>query len=82
MQLSTGPDAHGRIHHLWETWPEAAATYPDSLEGITLSRGESREGFVYFRPANDVAGLPDEPFTLLWYGPRLLELPIMLASNE
>ena len=82
LQLSTGPDAHGRLHHLWEAWSEAAATYPDSLDSITLSRGESREGFVYFRPDNDATGLPDEPFTLLWYGPRLLELPIMLASNE
>lgn len=82
MQLSTGPDAHGRLHHLWEAWSEAVATYPDSVDGITLSRGESREGYVYFRPDNDVTELPEEPFTLLWYGPRLLELPIMLASKE
>ena len=82
LQLSTGPDTYGRIHHLWEAWSEAAATYPDSLDGITLSRGESREGYVYFRPDNDATGLPDEPFTLLWYGPRLLELPIMLAPDD
>ena len=82
LQLSTGPDAHGRLHHLWEAWSEAAATYPDSVDGITLGRGESREGYVYFRPDNDVTGFPDEPFTLLWYGPRLLELPIMLAPDD
>ena len=82
LQHSTGPDAHGRLHHLWEPWSEAAATYPDSVDGITLGRGESREGFVYFRLDNDATGSPDEPFTLLWYGPRLLESPIMLASNE
>ena len=82
LQLSTGPDAHGRLHHLWEACSEAAATYPDSVDGITLGRGESREGYVYFRPDNDVMGFPDEPFTLLWYGPRLLELPIMLAPDD
>ena len=82
LQLSTSPDAHGRIHHLWEAWRDAPATFPDSLDGITLSRGESREGFVYFRPDNDGARFLDEPFKFLWYGPRLLELPFMLASNE
>ena len=82
LQLSTSPDAHGRIHHLWETWRDAPATFPDSLDGITLSRGESRKDFVYFRPDNDGARFLDEPFKFLWYGPRLLELPFMLASNE
>ena len=84
LQLATSPDRNGRIHHLWETAriEEDDDAAPNSLEGVTLQRGDTREGYIYFRPEEDSAGMPPETFTTLWYGPRLLELPIRLTSGQ
>ena len=83
LQLSTAPDRYGRIHHIWGSagvTEEGRSGMENSLGGITLRRGQSREGYVYFRPSGDAHGMPGVPFTTLWYGPYLLELPVNVRA--
>ena len=85
LQISTGPDINGRVHHLWEfaAIGREDPKFPDSLHGITLKTGKSAEGFIYFRPEDDADGdVPQQPFTTLWYGPRLLELPVDITCDS
>ena len=85
LQISTALDTNGRIHHLWEFAPigREAPKFPDSLHGITLKKGNSAEGFIYFRPGDDTdVDVPQQPLTTLWYGPRLLELPVDITCDS
>ena len=85
LQISTAPDLNGRIHHLWESAAigHEDPKFPDSLHGITLKREKSVEGFIYFRPGDDTnVDVPQQPVTALWYGPRLLELPIDITCDS
>ncbi len=48
-----------------------------------MKRGKSAEGFVDFRPEDDADGdVPQNAFTTLWYGPRLLELPVDMTRDS
>ena len=85
LQVSTAPDRNGRIHHLWDfaRIDREDIDLPDSLHGVTLARGQSTEGFVYFRPEDDSDGsVSAGAFTTLWYGPRLMELPVDLITGQ
>ncbi|MDE2844426.1 MAG: hypothetical protein OXN21_13755 [Chloroflexota bacterium] len=85
-QLSTPPDLHGRISHVFEAmshhWVSQLPAEAINLEGMVM--GEVREGFLYFAPndAQAYTELPAEPFTLLWYGPDSLELPMDLTTSR
>ena len=85
LQIATAPDTNGRIHHLWESAAigREDPKLPHSLHGITLKKGKSTEEFSYFRPGDyaDV-DVPQQPFTTLWYGPRLLELPVDMTRDS
>lgn len=81
--LSTAPDSFGRIHHVATTLDRFSnsPTPGDSLDLKGMVMGEVREGFLYFA-RDDHQGdteMPDEPFTILWYGPDRLELPMDLS---
>jgi len=84
-QLSTPPDLHGRIRHVFEAmshhWVNPLPADSINLEGMVM--GEVREGLLYFAPydAQAYTELPAEPFTLLWYGPDSLELPMDLTTS-
>ena len=85
LQISTAPDTNGRIHHLWEfaAIDNEDPKLPHSLHGVSLKRGKSAEGFVYPRPEDDAeVDVPQEAFTTLWYGPRLLELPVDITRDS
>ena len=85
-QLSTPPDLHGRIRHVFEAmshnWVSQLPADAINLEGMVM--GEVREGFLYFAPydPHSYRELPSEPFTVLWYGPESLELPMDLTNSR
>lgn len=76
--LSTCPDEYGRIHHLWED--DLGADMPDSFGDVALNKGQTHEGFAYFTAPDSQLPPPAEAFSILWYGERLFELPIMLSG--
>lgn len=80
--LSTGPDEYGRMHHLWESEfaDESTTDRPDSFGGVSLTKGQSHEAFAYFTASDGQVPPPPESFSVLWYGERLFELPIMLSK--
>ena len=80
--ISTGPDEYGRIHHLWESEfaDEPASDRPDSFGGIILSKGQTHEAFAYFAAPDGQSPPPPESFSILWYGERMFELPIVLTK--
>ena len=84
--LSTAPDLYGRIHHTLPIFTRFSdADQPgDLLDLKGMVPGEVREGFLYFAPHDDqdYTEMPDEPFTILWYGPDRLELPIDLTVSR
>ncbi len=84
LELSTGPDAHGRIHHLWDftSFAEGGAALTDSFTGVTLAKGEVREAYAYFRAPDGEAGAPPTPFTTLWYWHDVSAFPIDLTRAE
>ena len=48
-----------------------------------FEKGNSAEGFIYFRPGDDTDDdVPQQPLTTLWYGPRLLELPVDITCDS
>ena len=81
FQLSPAPDMFGRLEFLWESlpWHEERADLLDSFQGVTLRIGETHEAFVYFRIPDEAPALPTESLAVLWYGPRMFELPILLS---
>ncbi len=83
FQLSPAPDRFGRLDFLCESlpWHEERVGLPDSFQNVTLGIGETHEAFVYFRIPDRAPTLPPESLTLLWYGPRMFELPILLSPN-
>ncbi len=85
-ELSTSPDTYGRIHHVFPARDrfgvsELPATAID-LNGMVM--GEIREGFLYFAPYDHQGykEVPDEPFTIFWYGPDRLEMPMDLTVSR
>ena len=83
FQLSSSPDAFGRLHHLWESSSRhvGSADLPESFQDVSLGRGKTHEAFVYFTAPDEETDRPTEPFTTLWYGLRMFELPILLTSS-
>ena len=83
FQLSSAPDEFGRLHSLWEPspWYADGPDLPDSFQGFTLERGETHEAFVYFHAPDNEPVPPPESLTVLWYGWRMFELPVLLASS-
>ncbi len=83
FQLSSAPDEFGRLHSLWEPlpWYADGPDLPDSFRGVMLERGETHEAFVYFHAPDNEPALPPESLTVLWYGWRMFELPILLSSS-
>ena len=85
-QLSTPPGTHGRICHVFEAMSFRRGSQSPAgsinLEGMVM--GEAREGLLYFAPYDEqgYTEFPDEPFTLLWYGPHALELPMDLTDSR
>ena len=84
--LSTAPDSFGRIHQVATTLePLSHSPTPgDSLDLKGMAMGEVREGFLYFARDENQGDTetPDEPFTILWYGPDRLELPMDLSVSR
>ncbi len=80
--LSTGPDEYGQIHHLWESEfaDESATARQHSFRGVNLAKGQAHEAFAYFTAFDDQLPPPPESFSILWYGERMFELPIMLSK--
>ena len=83
FQLSPAPDRFGRLEFLCASlpWYEDGTDHPDSFQGVTLSNGETREAFVYFRFPENAPVVPPESFTILWYGSRMFELPVLLSRS-
>ena len=82
FQLSSGPDTSGRIHNLWKSespW-NVTSERPDSFTGLTLSQGQTREAFVYFRAPDGRDTSDLDSLTLLWYGLPMFEMPIFLQD--
>lgn len=84
--LSTPPDTYGRIHHTLPVLDRFSDSRrpQESLDLDGMAMGEVREGFLYFAPHDDqdYTVKPDEPFTILWYGPDWLELPMDLSVSR
>ena len=80
FQLSPLPDKFGRLHFLWESvrWYEEMSDLSDSLRDVKLRMGETHEAFVYFRVPDGRPVLAPESLAILWYGPAMFELPIVL----
>ena len=84
LSVSTGPDTFGRLRCVWEAVTEYSArdnTFPDSFLGLPIVKGETYEAYAYFRKFLAKETLPPEPFTILWYGERGFEFPILLNSD-
>ncbi len=81
-QMSPAPDRFGRLEFLWESLPwHKAAGLPDLFQDVTLGIGETHEAFVYFRIPGSAPILPPKALAILWYGPRMFELPILLSPS-
>ena len=83
FQMSPAPDRFGRLDFLWESlpWYEEGADLPDSFQGVALVIGETHEAFVYFRIPDKAPVPPPQSLTILWYGSRMFELPILLSPS-
>ena len=80
FQLSPAPDRFGRLRFLLETpWNAESSELPDSFEGVTLGMGEAHEAFVYFCGTDNEPVPRPETLSLLWYGARKFEFPVLLA---
>ena len=85
-QLSTQPDSLGGIHHVTPVLSNFSANSltAGSINLNNMVMGEVREGFLYFAP-NEEQGytkMPDEPFSILWYGPDRLEIRVDLNVSR
>ena len=84
--LSTPPDSFCMMHHFFSLPSRfSAADLPDDSIDLTgMIMGEVREGVLYFAPGEEqgYTEMPDEPFTILWYGPDRLELPMDLSVSR
>jgi len=82
FQLSPAPDGFGRLQFLLEPpWNAESSELPDSFEDVELGMGETREVFMYFRGTDNEPVPSPETLSLLWYGPRMFELPVLLARK-
>lgn len=82
FQLSPEPDRFGRLQFLLEPpWNAEGSELPESFEDITLEIGETHEAFVYFRSADSEPVPRPGTLSLLWYGTRTFELPVLLAQE-
>ena len=85
-QLSTTPDGFGQIHDLFqvESGLSGNGHYSDAIDLTDMGRGELREGYLYFVPdyGQPDKEAPEEPFTILWYGPTMYELPMDLTTTR
>lgn len=82
FQLSPAPDRFGRLQFLLEQpWNQESSELPDSFEDVMLGMSETHEAFVYFRDADSGPVPRPETLSLLWYGARTFELPVLLATE-
>ncbi len=80
FQLSAAPDRFGRLQFLLEPpWNAESSELADSFEDTTLGMGGTHEAFVYFRNADNEPVPRPETLSLLWYGARTFEFPVLLA---
>ena len=83
FQLSSAPDKFGRLHFLWESprWHEENGDLADSFRDVKLGMGETHEAFLYFRVPDKKPVPEPEALAILWYGPVMFELPVLLRSS-
>lgn len=85
-QLSTTPDGFGQIHDLYDIDNDFSHDRlpSDAIDLTNMARGEIREGYLYFVPdsGQPETVAPEKPFTILWYGPTMYELPMDLTVTR
>lgn len=82
FRLSPASDRFGRLQSLLEPpWNATSSELPESFDDVMLVMGETHEAFLYFRNADNGPAPSPEALSLLWYGPRTFELPVLFARE-
>ena len=84
LELSSAPDASGRITRVWEqtSFGDYSAALVDSSSNATLSPGEAREAYMYFRAPIHEEASSTYPLVTLWYWYNSYPLPIGVVHRE
>ena len=86
FQLSDTPDVFGQIKVLFTAKNDLSTNGlpDDAIEMTNMAPGEIREGQLYFVPYSGEPDIeaPGEPFSILWYGPTMYELPMNLTTTR